>query len=145
MISRNKSTTDNKKFYNQWAIMLDASVINGVCWEVAFLCKHNDTYTIEVGTTTYGGWGYGPPYTVRSCKINPQEKITLDKVEFACWSNTPEKCVQNIGKILKAEKSKSLDKYHVYNGAMYDFGSFESLSLPDELIKELKGKNRKEK
>lgn len=31
MMNRNKSTTDNKKVYNQWAIMLDASVTNGVC------------------------------------------------------------------------------------------------------------------
>ena len=136
---------NNNKVYNQWAIMLDAYVENGVCWEIAFLCKHKDRYTIEVGTTTYGGWGYGPPYTVRSCKINPQEKITLDKVEFACFSITPEKCGQEIEKILKAEKSKNLDKYHIYNGPMYDFGSFESLSLPDELIKELKSKNRKRK
>ena len=90
MMNRNKSTTDNKKVYNQWAIMLDASVTNGVCWQI-----------------------------------------------------TPEMCVQKIEKILNAEKSKNLDKYHIYNGPQYDFGAFEYLSLPEELIQELKGKNRK--
>lgn len=144
-MNRNKSKTDNKKAHNRWAIMIDASVANGICWQIAFLCKHNDKYTIDVGTTTYGGWGYGPSCSVRSCKINPQEKITLDAVQFACWTITAEKCVQEIKKILNAEKSKNLDKYHIYNGPMYDFGSFESLSLPDELIKELKSKNRKRK
>lgn len=143
MMNRNKSTTDNKKVYNQWAIMLDASVTNGVCWQISFLCKYKDTYTIEVGTTTYGGWGFGPPYSVKSTKINPREKITLSEVKFACWQITPEMCAQKIEKILNAEKSKNLDKYHIYNGPQYDFGAFEYLSLPEELIQELKGKNRK--
>lgn len=51
--------------------------------------------------------------------------------------------VQKIEKILNAEKSKNLDKYHIYSGPQYDFGAFECLSLPEELIQELKGKNRK--
>ena len=80
-----------------WIIFLDAKVENGMCYEVSYFSKSKDKYSLVWLRSTYGGWGFGPPFI--GC-----ERSIYEFSDYS-WSLSSKKCQKVIADCCASMKS----------------------------------------
>ncbi|MBE6913130.1 MAG: hypothetical protein E7473_11465 [Ruminococcaceae bacterium] len=115
-------------FGNEWSIFIDAQIQNRVVWSMDYLIKNSGEYYIEHTYSLYGGYAFGPDSAHRVHKVD----INDDKVP------------EMIKQIIEADMNGEIDKYVTENALLKykwpicDFGGLDTISLPKELIVQLK-------
>jgi len=91
---------------DEWVIIVDAAISNGVCWDVTYLIRNGNRYFVECIQSTYGGWGYGPSETFSRYELDLKDKF-LGFSSDAIWFDA-------VSKILDDEANNRLNKYTVF-------------------------------
>lgn|GEM_PF-5923592 len=110
-------------------ILIHANVLNGSVWEITYLACGKDSYDIEYGFSTYGGWESGPWMRSNHWSVDPviirNKASRLSELE------------QNALKAIDAYEKNDLTGFLVLPWPVYDFGPLAKISVPDELREEL--------
>ena len=120
-MQQSNDTMSEEKINERWNIFLGADVQNGVCWVMSYLIKEDGQYYIQHSHTTYGGhpWGSSSACTRRAAFEDDASEI--------------------IGRIIKADRQGTLlelvrqENLLVFDSAYDDFGSIETLRIPEVL------------
>ncbi|MBQ1893444.1 MAG: hypothetical protein II155_04990, partial [Clostridia bacterium] len=111
-------------------VLLHANVTDGCVWEITYLACGKNSYEIEYGFSTHGGWESGP--------WAHSNRWTIDPAVLRGKTARRSEIEQAALNAIEAYEKDDLSGFLVLPWAVYDFGPLNKISVPDELKEEFK-------